>query len=137
MAALISQSSFEHAQHPIIMPRVNAVPALTKFHQISATAAHESWVYGYDIETKAQSFRFVTVNEIKGKSKQELLRTYIIGHYNSSVRIIDLVSQVFTGAVGDTIKAIFTKCFKGEKRSPKCIISEGGYFESDKIVIDK
>ena len=29
----------------------------------------ESWVYGCDIETKAQSFRFATIEEIKEKSK--------------------------------------------------------------------
>ena len=33
----------------------------------------ESWVYGYDLETKPQSFRFATIEEIKEKSKQELL----------------------------------------------------------------
>ena len=33
----------------------------------------ESWLYGYDIETKAQSFRFAAIEEIKEKSKQELL----------------------------------------------------------------
>ena len=29
----------------------------------------ESWVYGYDIETKAQSSRFATIEEIKEISK--------------------------------------------------------------------
>ena len=29
----------------------------------------ESWIYGYDIETKAQSARFTTIDEIKVKSK--------------------------------------------------------------------
>ena len=33
----------------------------------------ELWVYGYDIEILAQSFRFATIEEIKEKSKQELL----------------------------------------------------------------
>ena len=32
-----------------------------------------SWLYGYDIEIKAQSFHFATIDEIKEKSKQELL----------------------------------------------------------------
>ena len=29
----------------------------------------ESWVYGYDIETKAQSLRFATIEEINEKPK--------------------------------------------------------------------
>ena len=39
--------------------------------------------------------------------------------------------------VGDT-KSAFQKCFEDWKnRWHKCIISEVGYFEADKIVIDK
>ena len=33
----------------------------------------KSWMYGCEIETKAQSFRFATFEEIKERSKQELL----------------------------------------------------------------
>ena len=33
----------------------------------------ESWVYGHDIETKPQSSRFATIEEVKEESKQELL----------------------------------------------------------------
>ena len=36
-------------------------------------AGDESWLYGYDIEIKEQSFRFSTIEEIKEKSKQKLL----------------------------------------------------------------
>ena len=35
-------------------------------------------------------------------------------------------------------KNAFQKCFEdGKKRWLRCIISEGGYFKGDKIVIDK
>ena len=44
-------------------------PALLK----KVITDNESWMSGYDIETKAQSFRFVTIEEIKEKSKHELL----------------------------------------------------------------
>ena len=37
------------------------------------TTGDESWVYNYDIETKSKSSRFATIEEIKEKSKQELL----------------------------------------------------------------
>ena len=36
-------------------------------------AGNESWLYGYDIETNAQSNHFATIEEIKQKSKLELL----------------------------------------------------------------
>ena len=35
----------------------------------------ESWVYGYDIETKIQSSRFAAIEEIKEKLKQEMSAT--------------------------------------------------------------
>ena len=55
--------------------------------------------------------RFPTIGEIKEKSKQELLAIP---------------------------KSVFQKCFEDwKKRWHKCIISEGGYFEGDKIVVDK
>ena len=38
-----------------------------------AVTADESWVYGYDIKTKAQSFRYATIEQIKEKLKQDLL----------------------------------------------------------------
>ena len=42
-----------------------------------------------------------------------------------------------TGAVGDTKKCVL-EVFRGlEKRWHYCIVSEGGYFEGDKIGIDK
>ena len=54
---------------------------------------------------------FTTIEEIKEKSKWELLAMP---------------------------KRSFRKCFEDcENRWHKCIISEGGYFEGDKIVIDK
>ena len=34
----------------------------------------ESGVYGYDIETKAQSYHFVMMKEVREKSKQELFQ---------------------------------------------------------------
>ena len=58
------------------------VPKLLNFEQIKiyikdllkkVIIGNESWMYGYDIETKAQSSRFTTVEEIKEKLKQELL----------------------------------------------------------------
>ena len=67
----------------------------------------KSWVYGYEIETKAQSSPFAMLEEIKENSKQELL------------------------AMPNDVPRI------EKKRWHKCITSEGHYFEGDKIVIDK
>ena len=54
------------------------------------------WVYGYDIETKAQTFRFATIEEIRKKSKEELL----------------------------AIPRVFQKCLEDwKKRYHKCIVS--------------
>ena len=53
---------------------------------------------------------FATIEEIKERSKQELLAIP---------------------------KSAFQKCFEyWKKRWHKCIISEGGYFEENKIVVD-
>ena len=57
------------------------------------------------LKTSMKGKLFATIEEIKEKSKQELLAIP---------------------------KSSFQKCFED-----KCIISEGGYFEGDKIVIDK
>ena len=55
--------------------------------------------------------RFATIEKIKEKSKQELLAIP---------------------------KRAFQKCFEDwKKRWHKCLMSEGGYFEGDKIVVDK
>ena len=55
--------------------------------------------------------RFASIEEIKENLKQDLLAIP---------------------------KSAFQKCSRfGKKRWHKCIISEGGYFEGDKIVIDK
>ena len=55
--------------------------------------------------------RFATIEVIKEKSKKKLLAIP---------------------------KSAFQNCFEDwKKRWHKCIISEGGYFEGDKIVIDK
>ncbi|KAG5307215.1 SETMR methyltransferase, partial [Acromyrmex insinuator] len=81
----------------------------------------ESWVYGYDVETKAQSSqwklphepmkgrRYATIEEIKTVSKEELNKI---------------------------TKNDFLKCFEDWKKHwHKCIISDGDYFEGDKIDI--
>ena len=52
-----------------MLPTLNDYPGLLK----NVITSDKSRVYGYDIETKAQSSRFVTIREIKEKSKQELL----------------------------------------------------------------
>ena len=63
------------------------------------------------LKTPLKETRFATIEEIKEKSKQELL-------------VIP--------------KSAFRKCSDDwEKCWYKCIISEGGYFEGDTIVIDK
>ena len=63
------------------------------------------------LKTAMKGKRFATIEEIKEKSKQELLGIQ---------------------------KSAFQKCFEGwKKRWHKCIISEGDYFEGDKIVISK
>ena len=62
-------------------------------------------------KTLGKGKRFATIEEIKEKSKQELL------------------------AIS---KSAFQKGFEDwKKRWHKCIISEGVYFEGDNIVIDK
>ena len=63
------------------------------------------------LKTPMKGNRVITIEEIKEKSKQDLLALP---------------------------KSAFQKCFQDwKKRWHKCIISEGGYFEGDKIVIDK
>ena len=53
---------------------------------------------------------FATIQDVKEKSKHKQLATP---------------------------KSVFQKCFEGWKKSwHMCIISEGGYFEGDKIFID-
>ena len=47
----------------------NTVPELLK----EVISGDESWVYRYDIVAKTQSSRFVTIEEMKEKSKQELI----------------------------------------------------------------
>ena len=67
--------------------------------------------YGNDIESKAQSSGFATIEEIKEKLKHELLAI---------------------------AKSTFQKCFEDWiKRWHKYITYKGGYFEGDKIFIDK
>ena len=63
------------------------------------------------LKTPLKGKRFAMIEEIKEKSKQELL--------------------VIT-------KSAFQKCFDDWKKCwHKCIVTEGNYFEGDKIVIDK
>ena len=45
------------------------------------------------LKTPMKGKRFVMIEEVKEKLKQALLHTYIIGHYNLSVRIFDLVAH--------------------------------------------
>ena len=64
-----------------------------------------------NLKTSMKGKRFPTIEEIKEKSKQKLL---------------------------PIPKSAFQKCFEDwKKRWHKCIVSEGGYFERNKIVIDK
>ena len=53
----------------VILTLFNDDPDLLK----KVITGDESWVYDHDIETKAQSYRFAAIEEIKEKSKQELL----------------------------------------------------------------
>ena len=63
------------------------------------------------LKTPMKEKRFATIEEIKEKSKRKLL----------------VIS-----------KSAFQKCFEDWPKSlPKCITSEGDYFEGDKIVIDE
>ena len=63
------------------------------------------------LKTPMKGKCFAMIEEIKEKSKQELLAM---------------------------LKSAFQKCFEDwQKCSHKCIISEGGYFEGDKLVIHK
>ena len=63
------------------------------------------------LKTPTEGKRFSTIEEIKEKSKQELLAI---------------------------LQSAFQKCFKDwKKRWHRCILSERGHFEGDKIVIDK
>ena len=56
--------NFEHKQ----LRMDNAQKMLTTFNDNPNLL---KWVYGYDIETNAQSSHFATTEEIKEKSKQE------------------------------------------------------------------
>ena len=68
-------------------------------------------IYGYDIESKSQSSRFATIEDIREKSKEEPLAIP---------------------------KIVFQKGFDDwKKRWYKYIISEAGYIEGYKTVIDK
>ena len=63
------------------------------------------------LKTPLKGKRFATIEEIKGKSKQEVLAIP---------------------------KSALQKCFEDwKKRWHKCVISEGGYFDGGKIVIEK
>ena len=63
------------------------------------------------LKTSMKVKRFFTIGEIKEKSKQKLL---------------------------ELTKDMFQKCFENwNKRLHKCIISEGEYFEGNKIVFNK
>ena len=63
------------------------------------------------LKTPMRGKRFAKIEEIEEKSKQKRLAIP---------------------------KNVFQKCFEGwKKRWNKCIISETGYFEGDKIVINK
>ena len=69
----------------------------------------ESWVYGYDVKTKAQSSQWKLPHEPRLKSKEELNKI---------------------------TKNDFLKCFEDWKKPwHNCIISGGDYFEGDKIDI--
>ena len=64
------------------------------------------------LRTPMKEERFAVIEEVKEKSKQELLTAIP--------------------------KSAFPKCFVNwKKRRHKCIISEGSYFEGQQIVIDK
>ena len=67
----------------------------------------ESWVYGYDVETKAQSSQWKLPHEPRPKSKKELIK----------ITKYDFLSASRIG------------------KRHKCIISGGDNFEGDKIDI--
>ena len=74
----------------------------------------ESWVYGYDIETKAQSSQWKAFCYDLGDKRKIEIKAF--GYTNKT----------------------FQKYFEDWKKCwHKCIISEVGYFEGDKIVIAK
>ena len=72
-------------------------------------AGDESWVYGYDVETKAQLSEWKLPHEPRPKSKEDLNK---------------ITKMIFLSA-----SRIGKKCWH------KCIISAGDYFEGDKIDI--
>ncbi|XP_043071211.1 protein GVQW3-like [Drosophila grimshawi] len=74
----------------------------------------ESWVYGYDVETKAQSSQWKLPHEPRPKKARQV---------RSNVKV--LLTVFFD-----------CRCFEDWKnRWHKCIISHGDYFEGDKIDI--
>ena len=86
---------------PVIMPQPPYSPCL----------APADFLLLPKLKTTTKAMRFTMIEEIKEKSKHELL------------------------AIPNSV---FQKYFKDWiKRWHKCIISEEGYYEGDKIVIDK
>ena len=102
--------NFDQKQHRIniaqeILDSVRDDPNLLQ----RVITGDESWVYGYDVETKAQSSQWKLPHEPRPKSKEELNKI---------------------------TKNDFLKCFEDWKKPwHKCIISGGDYFEGDKIDI--
>ena len=74
-------------------------------------AGDESWVYDYDVDTKAQSSQWKLPHKARPKSKEELNKIK---------------------------KNVFLKCFEDWKKLwHKCIISGGDYFEGDEIDVQE
>ncbi|KAG5342640.1 SETMR methyltransferase, partial [Acromyrmex charruanus] len=82
----------------------------------------ESWVYGYDVETKAQSSQWKLPHEPRSKKVRQV---------RSNVK-----ETASKEELNKITKNDFLKCFEDwKKRWHKCIISDGDYFEGDKIHI--
>ena len=88
------------------MKRVAAkfIPKLLK----RVITSDESWVYGYDIETKAQSCQWKSPEEPRLKNKKSLTELKFIP------------------------KSVYQHYFEFWKKNA-CFISESDYFEGDKI----
>ncbi|UYV84019.1 hypothetical protein LAZ67_X000890 [Cordylochernes scorpioides] len=111
----------------------------------------EAWVYGYDVETKAQSSQWKLPHEPRPKKARQvrsnvkvLLTVFFdcrgVVHHEflpqgrTDYATLDKIKRASKEELKKILKNDFLKCFEDWKnRWHKCIISHGDYFEGDKI----
>ncbi|GFV26862.1 putative transposase [Trichonephila clavipes] len=88
----------------------------------------ESWVYGYDPETKQQSSQWKTPGSPRPKKAWQIKNT-LKGHRFQDIETIKQNSTQHLQAIS---KSEFQKCFEDWKHCwAKCVTANGAYFEGD------